>query len=239
MAIGSWGGKKPRILAHRGASGVAPENTMLAFELAAAAGADVLELDVHATRDGAIVVIHDPTVDRTTDGTGAVREMDLADLRRLDASARFAPAPGEVAAPRSGPVRVPLLEEVLAAFPDASFNIEIKPVEPAIEGDVLALLDRAGARDRTLLAAEDGGLARRIRALSRDLRTGMCAEDVFVFLTQGGEPGYAPPGVALQVPRSFGEIAIVTPEHVAGAHRVGLVVHVCTVDEVAELRELV
>ncbi len=78
-----------RIFAHRGFSAAAPENTMAAFRLAAEAGADGLELDVHLSKDREVVVIHDETVSRTTDGKGKVRELTLEELRRLDAGSRF------------------------------------------------------------------------------------------------------------------------------------------------------
>src|SRR3990172_9877913 len=95
----------PVVIAHRGASGSCPENTLAAFRRAAALGADMIELDVQLTRDGEVVVIHDWTLDRTTSGTGPVRACSLAELRRLDAGAWFDAAfAGE---------RVPTLGEVL------------------------------------------------------------------------------------------------------------------------------
>src|SRR5438128_68162 len=115
---------RPLLFAHRGASAHAPENTLAAFELGSRTGADVLELDVHLTRDQRVVVIHDATVDRTTDGKGAVAELDYAALARLDAGARFRPGSGFPF--RGKRLGLPLLEEVLAAFPRAAFNIEIK-----------------------------------------------------------------------------------------------------------------
>ena len=104
----------PVNLAHRGASASAPENTLEAFRLAVESGAGGLEFDVHMTSDGEIVVLHDPTVDRTTDGTGPVSGMSLAEVRRLDAGYRFA---SEGANPYRGKgVRVPTLAEVLREF---------------------------------------------------------------------------------------------------------------------------
>ena len=84
-----FAGTRPRLFGHRGASAVEPENTLRSFSRAIRDGADYLELDVHATADGQVVVIHDPTVDRTTNGTGAVKESTLAALQRLDAGCRF------------------------------------------------------------------------------------------------------------------------------------------------------
>src|SRR5919107_2807685 len=119
-------GEWPVNLAHRGASALAPENTIEAFRLAVGAGAGGLELDVHMTRDGQIVVIHDPTVDRTTNGSGAVSEMTFDELRRLDAGHTFSPDGGPTRPYRGRGIRVPTLEEVLEGFPDVAVNIDLK-----------------------------------------------------------------------------------------------------------------
>lgn len=225
-------------MGHRGAAGVLPENTLASFRAALDAGADVLEMDVHGTRDGHVVVFHDATLDRTTDGSGEVRTLTLDELRRLDASARFAPAPGHAALPFERPLRVPTFDEVLAAFPGARLNVEIKQAEPALEELVLAALDRHQARGRVLLAAENAIIARRIRAAAPDVLTGMSAEDVYGFLTSLDDPAYRAPGFALQVPVRFGDMAIVTPQTVARAHALGMEVHVWTVDDPGEMEEL-
>ena len=133
---------------------------------------------------------------------------------------------------------MPLLDEVLSAFPEARFNIEIKQAEPAIEREVLALIDRHGARSRVLLAAEEVALAERIRALGSDLLTGMAAQEVLGFLMGGDAADYRPPGFALQVPPTFGEMPIITRESVERAHRVGLEVHAWTIDDEDEMRAL-
>lgn len=109
----------PVNFAHRGASGLAPENTLEAFRIGVEAGARGLELDAHMTLDGEVVVLHDPTVDRTTDGSGAVAEMPLADLRRLDAGYRFSPDGGSSYPYRGRGLRIPTLAEVYDEFPGA------------------------------------------------------------------------------------------------------------------------
>jgi glycerophosphoryl diester phosphodiesterase len=225
------------VFGHRGAGGEAPENTLQSFAAALAAGADRLELDVHRTADGEIVVLHDPLVDRTTDGTGPVADMTFAALSRLDAAHHFRAPDGSYPLRGRG-VRVPRLVEVLEAFPEAPLNIEIKPDDAlAVEG-TLAALDRFDARPRTLLAAEEGARMARIREAAPDMLTSFSAHEVAEFLMRGDEPSYRPPGVALQVPASFGGVAIVTRESVARAHALGLEVHVWTINEVAEMEAL-
>ncbi len=233
-------GPRPRLFAHRGGCRIAPENTIEAFAAGLAAGADRLEMDVHATRDGQVVVLHDPTVDRTTDGRGPVREMTLAELHRLDAGARFTNDAGE-ASFRGRGMRVPTLAAVLEAFPGVPLNIEIKQDEPAIEHEVLAVLDRFAARGLVLLAAEEASIMARIRAAAPDVLTSFSAADVLEFVTawHGGTlDAYRPPGIALQIPPSFGDVQLVTAESVAIAHGMGLEVHVWTIDDPAEMAAL-
>ncbi|MEJ2679856.1 MAG: glycerophosphodiester phosphodiesterase family protein, partial [Gemmatimonadota bacterium] len=115
----------PLLIAHRGGAGLAPENTMAAFRQAVDRWpVDMMELDVHATADGHCVVIHDPTVDRTTNGQGVVAALSLAELQTLDAGYRFE-LDGEQPFRDRG-VRIPTLDEVLDALPDMRLTIEVK-----------------------------------------------------------------------------------------------------------------
>src|SRR5262245_58706100 len=212
-------GPRPRLFAHRGGAGTAPENTVEAFTAGLGAGADRLELDVHASADGVVVVIHDDTVDRTTAGTGPVRTLSAAALAGLDAGAGFRAADGSHPYRGRG-VRIPTLAALLEACPDVPLNIEIKQASPPIEAAVLATLDRFGARERTLLAAEDSAIMDRIRAAAPDVLTSFAAPEVADFIVRlrdGNLAGYRPPGVALQVPPAFRDTPIVTPESVAAA----------------------
>ncbi len=233
-------GPRPRLFAHRGGAGVAPENTIEAFRAGLAAGADRLELDVHATADGQVVVIHDATLERTTDGTGEVRALTLEQLERCDAGHGFTAADGTHPFRGRG-VRVPTLARLLEELPGVPLNIEIKQLEPPIEPAVLSLLDRFAARDRVLLAAEDARIMARIRAAAPEAPTSFSAHDVadFVARLQTADlAGYRPPGIALQIPPSFQGIALVTEQSVAAAHDLGLEVHVWTIDDPAEMEAL-
>lgn len=233
-------GPRPRLFAHRGGSSIAPENTLEAFRAGLAAGADRLELDVHATADGQVVVFHDATLDRTTDGSGPVREVTLAELRRLDAGARFAGPSGDFPFRGRGIV-VPTLDELLEALPGVALNIEVKQDAPAIERAVLEVLARHGARDRVLLAAEDAAIMERIRAADPDGLTGFSTADVLEFfgrLEAGTLGGWLPPGAALQIPPSWEGTDLVTPSSVEAAHRLGLEVHVWTIDDPGEIDRL-
>ncbi|NJN52180.1 MAG: hypothetical protein HC809_10820 [Gammaproteobacteria bacterium] len=135
----------PVVIAHQGGDGLRPGNTLLAFRNAWELGADVLEMDVHATADGNVVVIHDDSLERTTDRSGRVKETTLSDVQQADAGywwpTRSAPFPY-----RAQGLQVPTLAEVLAEFPGARFNIEIKQSDPPIGALVCRALGEARAR---------------------------------------------------------------------------------------------
>ena len=232
-------GPKPRVFGHRGAAGLAPENTLPSFALGLALGADVLELDVHATRDGAIVVIHDPTLERTTDGAGLVREHVLYDIQRLDAGFRFTRGAGDFSYRGQG-ICIPTLEAVFKQFPLAKCNIEVK-ADPPIVAQVVEIIRRFDAQHRVLLAAEDDSIMREIRRQAGDIATSFAAPEVadFIARVQGGTlGGYRPAGRALQIPARFGDIELVTADTIAAAHRCGLEMHVWTINERDEMDRL-
>jgi glycerophosphoryl diester phosphodiesterase len=156
----------PVNMAHRGASALAPENTIEAFRLALEAGAGGLELDVHMTRDGHIVVIHDATVDRTTSGTGAVSEMTIDELRGLDAGYNFSPDGGPTRPYRGRGSKVPMLERVLREFPGVAINIDIKAGSSGIEAAVLGVVREADALGRVLVVSTTHATVKRFRRIS-------------------------------------------------------------------------
>jgi glycerophosphoryl diester phosphodiesterase len=237
-APGHW----PAILAHRGASARAPENTLEAFRLAVEEGAGGLELDVHATRDGEIVVIHDATVDRTTDGSGAVAGMTLEELRRLDAGYRFSPDGGRTFPYRGRGTRIPTLAEVYAQFPDVRVNADIKETRAGTEEVVLRVIRRAAAEVRTLVASNDHAVVRRFRRASEGrIRTAASRREIAAFyliscsrLEALGRPAYD----ALQVPVEHKGITLVTPRFLGAAHSRDVRVDVWTINDASEMRRL-
>jgi glycerophosphoryl diester phosphodiesterase len=227
------------LFAHRGASGLLPENTLEAFRAGLEAGATHLELDVHGSRDGAIVVFHDATLERTTDSVGNVRDMTLAELRGVDAGHGFRDARGKRPYAEHD-IRIPTFEEVLSEFADVPLNVEIKQDEPAIEEETIALIRRFGGSARVLLAAEHQPIMDRLRK-RYDGPTGFTADealDFYLCSIEGRWAGYRPPGQALQVPPRYGEVDVVTPRLVAAAKHVGVEVHVWTINDVETAREL-
>jgi len=128
-------------ISHQGGAEVFPSNTMLAYEYAVVDyDTDVLEIDVHRTKDGVLVVLHDETVDRTTDGTGYVKEMTIEAVKALDAGYRFTTDDGQTFPYRGRGLTIPTLAEIFQAFPDMLTNIEVKQVSPHIESDLLRMI---------------------------------------------------------------------------------------------------
>ncbi len=232
---------RPLVMAHQGGADLAPSNTMAAFRNAAQMGVDVLELDVHTTKDGVVVVIHDATVDRTTNGTGRVHDLALSDLQKLDAGYQFSTDNGQTFPFRSEGVTIPTLQEVLAAFPALRINIEIKQVDPPMEQAVADLIQQAGAQARVLVVASNSDVIERFRALMPEVATGASESEVRSFFyaqTLRVSALYRPTADALQVPENFGNIQVLSPHFVQAAHARDVAVHAWTINDAESMRRL-
>jgi glycerophosphoryl diester phosphodiesterase len=239
------------VYAHRGGSKLRPENTVLAFDHGLALGADGLEFDVHLSRDGMVVIHHDTTLDRTTDGTGPLAALTAAELGRLDAGYHFGPPSpaGSLAASVDGPARhpyrglaggVPRLDEVLRRYPAASLIIELKVNEPELAHRTIDALRAAGAIDRAALGSFGTRVLRAARAYEPAIRTGSSREETRLALYRSWVrwPVRRPPFREYQVPERAGRTRVVSPRFVRDAHEAGLLVKVWTVDEEADMHRL-
>jgi glycerophosphoryl diester phosphodiesterase len=196
----------------------------------------MLELDVRLSRDGEVVVIHDATVDRTTDGTGAVAELRWEELRTLDAGARFRDPRGRPAFRGRG-VTLPRFEEVLLAFPHARLNVEAK--EPAVAGPLVEIVRRHGAEGRVLVAAERDASRRSVRDYPGPWGASRRHVGLFWLLRRLPGGGRYVPGVdILQVPERWRGLRVVSPGFVRDAHARNLPVQVWTVDDPDAMRRL-
>lgn len=203
------------------------ENTLAAFEHAVALGYRMLETDVHLTSDGVLLAFHDSVLDRVTDSRGSIAELTLADVRR----ARVA-----------GREHVPTLAELVDAFPQVRFNIDIK-AEAAV-APLAAFVDERGLHDRVLIGSFSPGRLDRFRRLTGGrVPTSASPPEVvaFRFLPSGRLADLVTRRrvAALQVPRRRGRFTLVTAGFVRRAHRAGKHVHVWTVDDPREMRELI
>ncbi|HXR24502.1 MAG TPA: glycerophosphodiester phosphodiesterase [Candidatus Binataceae bacterium] len=230
---------RPRVIAHRGFSGEYPENTIPAFQAADEIGAAHLELDVHLTRDGEVVVIHDDDLLRVAGVDGVIARMDLSAVLAADAGHHFS-VDGVSFPFRGKGIRVPTLREVLGTFPAQRFIIEIKQSTPSLVRPTLDIIEQCAMSRRVLIASEHQAPLDEVRVLAPSLPTNFSSHEVGLFmlsLAPGAAP-YVPPGDALEIPPEHQSWQLVTPASVATAHRSGVEVHVWTVNEVAEMREL-
>jgi glycerophosphoryl diester phosphodiesterase len=234
--------KRPAHVSHRGGAKVEPENTLRAFERAVREfHTDVLELDVHRSSDGVIVVHHDATVDRCTDGRGPVAGFSFEALQALDAGHRFSVDGGQTFPRRGLGVRIPSLEQVLDACPGVRINLEVKPDEPGFEAQLAALLRRMGAVGRVCLGSEsDVVAARLVEALPeachffpREALTG------FVMAALGGDDTTPDPRFHVaDMPATYEGLSLITPALMQAARRHGIAVLVWTIDDEAQMRAL-
>ena len=209
-------------IAHRGASGTFPENTLSAFRAAIDAGADMCELDVQLTRDGAVVVIHDETVDRTTDGKGEVVALTLEEIQRLDAGAKF----------KGGTIRgerISTLDEVFAATSGkCGLNIELKA--GGVEAQVAAIMQARNAFADSIVSSFNWDYLKKIQTLHFNIRIALLAEEKPVDLMMNA--------VAMRAHAINPRWDMVTADLCKAAHERGLKVYTWTVDADARMRAL-
>lgn len=240
---------KPVNIAHRGGKCIAPENTLIGFREGLQAGADVLEMEVHLTADEQLVVMHDDTVDRTTNGSGFLRNMTLQEVKQLDAGYDYTSDGGHTYPYRGKGVVVPTLEEVYQEFPDVPFNVEIKDAQRGIEKALWQEIKEAKAADQTLVVSGKMRVTSRVREVSSGrVATGSSGLETFAFyllsrvylseLLSMVEPSYQALQVPEKLPEKYGGLQIVTPEFVQAAHQLGIRVDVWTINTEQDMRRV-
>jgi glycerophosphoryl diester phosphodiesterase len=226
----------PDLYAHRGAAAELPENTLPAFARAIERGATAIETDCHMTRDGQIVLSHDPTGARMAGVPRAIRESTLEEVRTWDVGVGFSQG-GDA---RRDTFRMPTLEVALQAFPGVRFNVDAKQREPDMTERLVEVIRRAGACERTLIASFDVVTLRRVRRAGYPGPTGLARAEVLALLC-------APlrllrltgvPGVAAQLPHRTAGIDLGRRALIAKCHALGLLVHYWTVNDPARASEL-
>jgi glycerophosphoryl diester phosphodiesterase len=221
----------PKVIAHAGGEGLGPENTLLAMRRSMAAGADILDVDVWMSSDGVVVARHDRDLSTTTDGDGNIDEHTFAELRQLDAAARW------VGEPIDEPVQIPSLEEILDEFTAVTVSIEIKQTTPSMAVALCDVLARTASIERIYLSANDDSAvyaaqaqcpeATLITTTYRDLDERRAAE-------AAGEPWCSVSPIG-QPPWAEGRF---TTERVDASHARGAAIYTWTVDDPDELRRL-
>ncbi len=231
----------PLVMAHRGGRGLWPENTLAAFEQAVALGVDVLEMDIHRTADGALVVLHDSTVDRTTDGNGRVDGLSLAEVKALDAGYAWTADDGQTFPYRGQGITIPTLKEVFVAFPEMLMNIEIKPDEAALGAPLCRLIRDHGMADRVLIASFHADAIQAFRQACPEVATTASESEVIPLFALSKlclEGVYSPRAQAVQVPEYQSGLHVLTPRFVDAAHGRNLVVHAWTINDAEDMRRL-
>lgn len=224
--------------AHRGGCALGPENTLAAFDLGLASGADGLELDVRLSSDGVPVVIHDATLDRTTDASGLVRDRSADELARVDAGCRFGGGQSPSRFARLG-IGVPTLAQVLRRYPAVPIILEIKEDAEASGVRVADVVKAADAVDRVCLAGAGSHGARGART-AVPAAASACQPEVRWALYRSwlGWPVRPAAYAGYQVPEHAGRLRVVSPRFIRHAHAAGLAVEVWTVDDPTDMERL-
>ena len=258
MADNPWLGRKVIAYAHQGGAKEAPSSTLYSIRRALENGATGIELDVHATRDGEIVVCHDPTLDRTTNASGEIADAGLDELRELDNAYWFVPGEDAVTgrqvedyvlrgrAPADRDLCVATLTEVLEQFPGLVLNLDIKRTAPDVVGyeeRLARLLGEHGRSEGVIVASFFDSATDAFSRYAPEvaISAGTKAATEFFSRLHAGQPPQEDVGryAALQVPARFGSIVVVDEQFVEAAHASGLAVHVWTIDDPDEMEHLV
>lgn len=251
-----WLARRVVAYAHQGGAWEGPSSTLHAINQALALGATAVELDVHATKDRHLVVCHDETVNRTTNGAGELCDLTLDEVQRLDNAYWWAPgadvSPGlddasyplRGRAPNDASLRVATLEEILERYEGVPLNFDIKRTAPDVEPYEALLADelrRFARTDDVIVASFSDVAITAFRQIAPEFATSLATMETAEFYraVHAGDEIHSTEAVALQVPASFGEIVVVDEPFVQRAHDVGLAVHVWTINDSAEMRRLV
>lgn len=233
--------EQPLVIAHRGGKGLWPENSLFAFQRASALGVDMLEMDLHLSSDGELVVIHDRTLERTTDGDGPVAAHSLAQLQALDAGYNWSADGGQSYPYRGQGIRIPSFTEVLDRFPDTPKVIELKVPDVGMEAQLCEALKAHKQRDQVIV----GSFYDRSLQLFREHCPGVATSAgpgsvrLLVALNWLGLGSLLSPSYqALQIPEAHGDLVVASASLLQTAAQRGLNVQLWTINEQPDMRRL-
>jgi glycerophosphoryl diester phosphodiesterase len=230
------------VIAHQGGEGVYPSNTMLGFQKSVEMGVDMLDLDINMTKDGALVVIHDTSVDRTTGSKGFVKDLTLEEIKKLDAG-WYWPQRSQESDPhpfRGQGITIPTLEEVFQAFGEMPMGIEIKQAQPSLAEPFCAMMRLHNMTDKVIVSSFSEPAMADFRRACPEVMTALTASEVLNLWLFGGvgAPGNRQARAA-QVPVSAGLVTVVGRNFVDLASSLGIVVQPWTINEPREMRRLI
>lgn len=238
---------RPLVIAHQGGELLAPSNTMLAFQQAVDLGVDVLETDIHITKDGELVTIHDPSVDRTTNGTGLVAELSLKELQKLDAGYHFKDLAGEFSYRGKG-AYIPTVEELFQAFPNMRMVIEIKDDNPPerineISEKLWNLIKEYKKKNQIIVASFDQKIVDQFQKISNGkvaISAGESEIKKFIILKKFFLANlYKPKADAFQIPTEASIFNLATPSVISEAKRRNVNVQYWTIDDKETMKSLI
>lgn len=235
------------VLAHRGFSGRFPENTMLAFEKAAELPIDGLEMDIYATKDDVLVISHDDSVARMTNGDGRIQEYTLAELKKLDAGYRFSPDGGQTYPFREQGITIPTMEEVLERFTDLWINVDIKQHEPRIVRLFCDLIRRHNAEKQLCVGSFSSETVAQFRDACPEVTTLASRSEIFQLYSlhffhlsqlfgRGGHAMQLPPQQKTRLGITFD---LASARFLEAAHRHDMALHLWTINNKAEVKRFV
>ena len=227
------------VIAHGNGSALLPGNTLEAGVNALSVGADILEMDIHLTADNHLVVRHDDIIDTTTNGTGAIAEMSLAQIQQYDVGFHKIDYPGLVAP--SG-IMVPTLESIFQKMPSSYYIIELKPEETDPADQLCLLIKQYGLQDQVLVGSFYTSVLEYFRDTCPEVPTSLGQSEVIVMVAMsalGLGHLYSPAGSSVQLPLTYFGIKILTPAILAAAHQMNLRVDIWTVNDTTIMRDLI
>lgn len=232
---------RPLVIAHQGGQGLYPSNTIYALEKAYALGVDIFELDIHLSKDGHIVVIHDATVDRTTNGHGKITEMNLSEIQALDAGYYWTTDNTNYPYRNQG-IQIPTLAEVFESFPSIPIIVDIKQNQPSLVHNLSQLLYKHNKSDDVIIGCYSGTTLNNFRTLCPSIPTSMYTQEVrnmVIYNYTRLNALFKPKAVAAQVPMKSGKIQIINPRFLRLAKQRNMAVHVWTINKTEEMEYLI
>lgn len=229
-------------IAHRGGAGLFPENTLYAFTHVLKFLPDALEMDIRSSKDEHLVVHHDETVERTTNGRGHINKMTLSEIKNLDAGYNFT-LDGETFPMRGKGLTIPTLEEIFQVIKDVPMNIDIKQSYPPIEKKLYALINRYDMADLVLVATHDELIRKKFASFNKAsiaTSASFCQVLPFYFAIQLGLGFlYNPNTSVFQIPLKTGKIQVINKHFIEEAHKKDILVHAWTINKKDSMKQLI
>jgi len=230
-------------IAHRGGSALWPENTLHAFRKSIELGVDVIDMDVRMSLDGHLVIMHDSTLERTTDGRGKVKELNLSQLKKLDAAYFWDPEQNHSYPLRGTGIKIPTLEEVFESFRGAGINIEIKQLSPSIVKPLCNLIKKYNLKQKVIVGAFLSSTINSFRRTCPEVATSASTGEILDFyystLDEDFYDSYNLKADLLQVPQNLGSLEIISKNFIEAAHSKNIPVQVWTINDTDTMKNLI